>query len=313
MLFEWAEAGHARRNWIIASIVGCAAHARARPHSEVIKALLMHTRTVFFISDGTGITAETFGNAILAQFEFKPRHVRLPFVDTVDKAHQAVRQVNHTAGIEGQKPIVFTTLVNVEILKVLEDGCKGMLLDMFGTFVRPLEIELQIKSNHRIGRFSDVSKSKAYHDRIEAINFSLSHDDGQSDRDLEQADVILVGVSRSGKTPTSLYLAMQYGLKAANYPLIPEDFERQQLPSAVLPYTKKIFGLTIHPERLAEIRNERRPNSRYAALENCRMEVGEAEAMMRRAGIRWLSTTTKSIEEIATTILQEIRPERLEY
>jgi regulator of PEP synthase PpsR (kinase-PPPase family) len=273
----------------------------------------MHTRTVFFISDGTGITAETFGNAILAQFEFKPRHVRLPFVDSVDKAHQAVRQVNHTAGIEGLKPIVFTTLVNVEILKVLEDGCKGMLLDMFGTFVRPLEIELGLKSNHRIGRFSDVSRSKEYHDRIEAINFSLAHDDGQSNRDLEQADVILVGVSRSGKTPTSLYLAMQYGLKAANYPLIPEDFERQQLPGAVVPYTKKIFGLTIQPERLAEIRNERRPNSRYAALENCRMEVGEAEAMMRRAGIRWLSTTTKSIEEIATTILQEIRPERLEY
>jgi [pyruvate, water dikinase]-phosphate phosphotransferase / [pyruvate, water dikinase] kinase len=275
--------------------------------------LATHSRTVFFISDGTGITAETFGNAILAQFEFKPRHVRLPFIDSVDKAHQVVRQVNHTAEVEGRKPIVFTTLVNVEILQVIEEGCRGMLLDMFGTFVRPLEIELGMKSNHRVGRFSDVSKSKEYHDRIEAINFSLAHDDGQSNRDLEQADVILVGVSRSGKTPTSLYLAMQHGLKAANYPLIPEDFDRRQLPAALVPHRKKLFGLTIQPERLAEIRNERRPNSRYAALENCRMEVAEAEAMMRRASIRWLSTTTKSIEEIATTILQEIRPERLEY
>ena len=273
----------------------------------------MHSRTVFFISDGTGITAETFGNAILAQFEFNPRHVRLPFVDSVDKAHQVVRHVNHTAEIEGKKPIVFTTLVNVDILRVIEEGCKGMLLDMFGTFVRPLEIELGMKSSHRIGRFSDVSKSKAYHDRIEAINFSLTHDDGQSTRDLDKADVILVGVSRSGKTPTSLYLAMQHGLKAANYPLIPEDFDRQQLPGALVAHRKKIFGLSIQPERLAEIRNERRPNSHYASLENCRHEVGEAEAMMRRAGIRWLSTTTKSIEEIATTILQEIRPERLEY
>lgn len=273
----------------------------------------MPHRTVFFISDGTGITAETFGNAILAQFEVTPRHVRLPFVDTVDKAHQAVRQVNHTTEVDGVRPIVFTTLVNMEVLKVIEEGCHGMLLDMFGTFVRPLEIELGVKSNHRIGRFSDVSKSKAYHDRIEAINFSLDHDDGQSHRDLAGADVILVGVSRSGKTPTSLYLAMQHGLKAANYPLIPEDFERQQLPPALMPYRKKIFGLTIQPERLSEIRNERRPNSRYAALENCRMEVSEAESMMRRAGIRWLSTTTKSIEEIATTILQEVRPERLEY
>jgi regulator of PEP synthase PpsR (kinase-PPPase family) len=273
----------------------------------------MSKRSVFFVSDGTGITAETFGNAILAQFDMKTRHIRLPFTDTVDKAHQAVRQINQTAETEGNKPIVFTTLVNMDVLKVLQEHCQGMLLDMFGTFVNPLEMELGIKSHHRVGRFSDVSKSKEYHDRIEAINFSLAHDDGQSNRDLEQSDVILVGVSRSGKTPTSLYLAMQYGLKASNYPLIPEDFERRQLPAALLAHKKKIFGLTIQAERLSEIRNERRPDSKYASLANCRMEVSEAESMMRRAGIRWLSTTTKSIEEIATTILQELHPERLIY
>ena len=273
----------------------------------------MPDRTVFFVSDGTGITAETFGNAILAQFDFQPRHVRLPFVDTPDKAHQAVRQINHVGEVEGKRPIVFTTLVDMAVLDIIRAGCKGMLMDMFGMFVQPLEHELGIKSLHRVGRFSDASKSKAYNDRIEAINFSLAHDDGQSNRDLQGADVILVGVSRSGKTPTSLYLAMQYGLKAANYPLIPEDFERRQLPPALAPHRNKIFGLTIAPERLAEIRAERRPNSRYAALDNCRMEVAEAESMMRRSGIRWLSSTTKSIEEIATTILQEIRPERLVY
>ena len=196
---------------------------------------------------------------------------------------------------------------------VAMSASKGLFLDMFGTFVNPLEQELGLKSHHRVGRFSDASKSKEYHDRIEAINFSLSHDDGQTSRDLESAEVILVGVSRSGKTPTSLYLAMQYGIKAANYPLIPEDFERRQLPVALQPHRKKVFGLTIDPMRLSEIRNERRPNSRYASLQNCRMEVNEAESMMRRSGIRWLSTTTKSIEEIATTILQEIKPERLIY
>jgi [pyruvate, water dikinase]-phosphate phosphotransferase / [pyruvate, water dikinase] kinase len=272
-------------------------------------------RTIFFVSDGTGITAETFGNAILAQFSLEANHIRLPFTDTVDKAHQAVRQINHAAEKDGSKPIVFTTLVNMDVLQVINEGCqaKCMLLDMFGTFVNPLEVELGIKSNHRIGRFSDVSKSKAYHDRIEAINFSLAHDDGQSNTDLEQSDVILVGVSRSGKTPTSLYLAMQYGLKASNYPLIPEDFERQHLPPALAPHKSKIFGLSILPARLSEIRNERRPHSHYASLANCRMEVAAAESMMRRAGIRWLSTTTKSIEEIATTILQEIKPERLTY
>lgn len=273
----------------------------------------MPNRTVFLVSDGTGITAETFGNAILAQFEGKFRHVRLPFVDSVDKAHQVVRQINHSAVIDGKKPLVFTTLVNMEVLQVITEGCQGLLLDMFGTFVRPIEQELQIKSNHRIGRFSDASKSKEYQSRIEAINFSLAHDDGQSHRDLAQSDVILVGVSRSGKTPTSLYLAMQHGLKASNYPLIPEDFARRHLPEALKPHLGKLFGLTIHPERLSEIRNERRPNSVYASLDNCRHEVSEAEALMRRSGIRWLSTTTKSIEEIATTILQDIRPERLIY
>ena len=275
----------------------------------------MPNPTVFFVSDGTGITAETFGNAILAQFEVKFRHIRIPFVDTVDKAHQAVRQILHTGEIEGRRPIVFTTLVNMEVLTVILEGCqdKTMLMDMFSIFVNPLEKELGIKSNHRVGRFSDASKSQEYRDRIEAINFSLAHDDGQLNRDLESSDVILVGVSRSGKTPTSLYLAMQHGLKASNYPLIPEDFERRQLPPALVPHKKKIFGLTIQPERLSEIRNERRPDSKYASLANCRHEVAEAEAMMRRAGIRWLSTTHKSIEEIATTILQEINPERLIY
>ncbi len=273
----------------------------------------MPNRTAFFISDGTGITAETFANAILAQFEIDPRRVRLPFVDSEDKAHQAVRQINHAGQVDGKRPLVFTTVVDMQVLKVIKEHCQGMVLDMFGTFIEPLESELAIKSNHRVGRFSDVSKSKAYHDRIEAINFTLAHDDGQTHVDLANSDVILIGVSRSGKTPTSLYLAMQFGLKASNYPLIPEDFERRQLPPALVPFRKKLFGLTIQPERLSEIRNERRPNSRYASLENCRYEVAEAEAMMRRAGIRSLSTTTKSIEEIAAVVLQELHPERMDY
>jgi regulator of PEP synthase PpsR (kinase-PPPase family) len=272
----------------------------------------MPERTVFYISDGTGITAETLGNAILAQFDFMPHHVRLPFTDTVDKAHQAARQINHTAELEGKRPIVFATLVNASVLAVLRES-RAIVLDMFSAFVQPLEHELGLKSRHRVGRFSDASTSQSYHDRIEAINFSLMHDDGQTHRDLASADVILIGVSRSGKTPTSLYLAMQHGLRVANYPLIPEDFDRRQLPPALTPYKKKLFGLTISPERLAEVRAERRPGSHYAALANCRAEVADAETLMRQSGIRWLSTTTKSIEEIATTILQEVRPERLDY
>ncbi|NUZ06223.1 posphoenolpyruvate synthetase regulatory kinase/phosphorylase PpsR [Piscinibacter koreensis] len=273
----------------------------------------MPNRTVFFVSDGTGITAETFGNSILSQFAAKPRHVRRPFIDTVDKAHQVVREIDHAAAIEGKKPIVFATLVDAEILGIVKEQSKGLVLDMFNTFIEPLEAEFGMTSNHRIGRFSDISKSQEYNDRIEAINFSLEHDDGQSAKNLAQADVILVGVSRSGKTPTSLYLAMQHGIKAANYPLVPEDFERGQLPSTLAPFKTKCFGLTIDPERLAQIRNERRPNSVYASLDNCRHEVREGESMMRRHGIAWLSSTHKSIEEIATTILRDLRPDRLMY
>lgn len=266
-----------------------------------------HDRTVFYVSDGTGITAETFGHSLLAQFEsMKFRQIRLPFVDSVDKGHEAAYRIGQQGRIDGKRPIVFSTLVNTEINTIVRRA-DAMYLDLFASFVEPLEQEFGARSTHSIGRSHTVIDSGQYSRRIAAINFSLAHDDGQSHADLAQAQVILVGVSRSGKTPTSLYLAMQHGIKAANYPLIPEDFERRRLPETLYRFKEKIFGLSIAPERLSEIRNERRPNSRYAALENCRYEVAEAEDMMRREGIRWLSTTTKSIEEIATTVLQVLQ------
>ncbi|MBB0024345.1 MULTISPECIES: pyruvate, water dikinase regulatory protein [Ralstonia] len=269
-------------------------------------------RTVFIVSDGTGITAETFSHSILAQFEMKFRQVRIPFVDTIDKAHVAVAKINEAFHAEGVRPIVFTTLVDAEANEIVHRA-KATILDMFQTFIEPLEKELNLKSTHAIGRFHQNADTEAYKNRIEAINFSLAHDDGQSHKNLAEADVILVGVSRSGKTPTSLYLAMQYGVKSANYPLIPDDFERGKLPTVLYDYKSKIFGLSIDPQRLSEIRNERRPGSKYAALENCRYEINEAESMMRREGIKWLSSTHKSIEEIATTILQDVKMDHNNY
>ncbi|MES2755930.1 MAG: pyruvate, water dikinase regulatory protein [Pseudomonadota bacterium] len=268
--------------------------------------------TVFFVSDGTGITAETFGHAVLSQFDMRFRQVRLPFIDTIDKAREAARKINDTFAADGQRPIVFSTLVKPDLSAVIRTA-GGMHMDLIQTFVAPLEQELGVMSTHTIGRSHNIVDSQEYKARIEAINFSLAHDDGQSHKNLSSADVILVGVSRSGKTPTSLYLAMQYGIKAANYPLIPDDFERGRLPSSLPEFKEKIFGLSITPERLSEIRHERRAGSKYASIENCRYEVNEAELMMKREGIRWLSSTTKSIEEIATTILQEIKPNRREY
>lgn len=266
-------------------------------------------RTVFFVSDGTGITAETFGHAVLTQFELRFKEIRLPFIDTLDKAHHAVQVINEAYERDGKRPIVFSTLVKADLSSVVRHS-KGMHMDLIQTFVEPLEQELGVRSTHTVGRSHNIADSDDYKNRIEAINFSLAHDDGQSNQNLESADVILVGVSRSGKTPTSLYLAMQYGVKAANYPLIPEDFERGKLPGALSQYKKKLFGLTILPDRLSEVRNERRPGSKYASIEQCRYEVNEAEKMMRREGIRCMSSTVKSIEEIATMVLQEIKSDK---
>lgn len=265
-------------------------------------------RTVFIVSDGTGVTAETFSHSILSQFEMKFRLVRIPFVDAPLKAYETVQRINDVFISEGMRPIVFSTLVDPEINQLVGQN-QGITMDLFQTFIEPLERELGMKSNHAIGRVHQNLDSAAYRKRIEAINFSLAHDDGQTDKNLEQADIILVGVSRSGKTPTSLYLAMQYGLCAANYPLIPEDFERGKLPAPLLAHKPRIFGLSIDPMRLSEIRNERRPGSHYASLENCRYEVNEAQALMRRENIQWLSSTHKSIEEIATTVLQTLKIE----
>lgn len=263
-------------------------------------------RTVFYISDGTGITAETFGLSLLSQFEqLKVRQVRLPFVDSLEKAQDALKRINAQALHDRFRPVVFSTLVDAEVNEVVRRA-NARFLDLFATFVEPLEMEFGAKSSHRIGRSHTADNSESYNRRISAINYSLAHDDGQSAADLASADVILVGVSRSGKTPTSLFLAMQHGVRAANYPLIPEDFDRKQLPPALYPFKKKVFGMSIAPERLSEVRHERRPNSKYASLENCRYEVSAAEAMMRREGIQWLSSTNKSIEEIAATILQTL-------
>jgi len=273
----------------------------------------LSARTIFFISDGTGITAETLGHSLLTQFEgVRLKQVRIPFVNTPEKAWECLDRLQEATRQDGARPIVFSTLVDRELNRIISNA-DTLCLNFFETFIVPLEAELGVKSTHTIGRTHGSIDTNDYKQRIEAINYTLSHDDGVTNQGLEQADVILVGVSRCGKTPTSLYLAMQFGVKAANFPLIPEDFERMKLPDSLIKHQEKLFGLTIQPERLNQIRSERRPNSKYASLENCRYEVKEAEKMMRGHGIRWLDSSTKSIEEISTTIMQEVKLERLSF
>ena len=266
----------------------------------------MPNRSVFFISDGTGITAETLGLSLLAHFEgITFQHFRLPFTDSMEKAHAALMRVTVAQTEDGNRPILVMTIVNPEI-RLLFEKSGALCLDLFGTFIRPLSAEFGQAPAQGTGMARRTATDE-YHDRIDAIHYSLGHDDGLTPAGMNDAEVILVGVSRCGKTPTSIYLAMQFGIRAANCPLIPEDMERMALPGELAQHRAKLFGLTIDPERLHRVRSERRPNSHYASLENCRKEVREAEALMRRENIPWLDSSSRSVEEIATMILQQMK------
>lgn len=270
----------------------------------------MNRRTVFFVSDQTGVTAETMGHSLLTQFDgLEFRQVTLPFIATVDKAEEAVRKINATAVADGARPIVFSTLVQDELRSRVKRS-DGLFLDFFDAFLGPLEAEMQVKSSERAGRAHGIADQIIYSTRIEATNFALAADDGGVSADYQRADVVLVGVSRSGKTPTCIYMAMQYGVFAANYPFTEEDFEGKQLPAMLRPHTAKLFGLTIAPQRLQQIRNERRPGSRYAALAQCEFEVRCAEALFNRYSVPYLDTTECSIEEIASRVIDRMGIER---
>jgi [pyruvate, water dikinase]-phosphate phosphotransferase / [pyruvate, water dikinase] kinase len=266
-------------------------------------------RTVFFVSDQTGVTAETLGHSLMTQFEgleFRP--VTLPFVSTLDKAQDAVRRIDRTAQAEGLRPIVFSTLVQDELRDVLMTA-NGLFLDLFSAFVGPLERELNTRSTHRAGRAHGIADLAAYTMRINATNFALANDDG-SGGDYAHADVVLVGVSRVGKTPTCVYMALQYGVFAANYPLTEEDLEAGRLPQRLELFRGKLYGLTIRPERLQQIRSERRRDSRYASRAQVQYELRAADALFGRYSIPVLDTSESSIEEIASRIMNTSGIER---
>src|SRR5262245_20154689 len=278
-------------------------HSRTRPFSAALTGGTrghMERRTVFFVSDQTGVTAETMGHSLLTQFDgLAFRQVTLPFISTVDKAEEAVRKINATAEMEGLRPVVFSTLVQEDMREIVKQA-NGLFLDFFDAFMSPLEEELQVKSSRAQGKAHGMVDVGAYTLRINATNFALANDDGAVTRDYDRADLILTGVSRSGKTPTCLYMALQYGIFAANYPLADEEFETGKLPQALVKYQKKLYGLTIVPERLQQIRNERRPNSRYASPQQVAYELRAATGIFERYDIPYIDTTECSIEEIAS-------------
>ncbi|TGG95729.1 kinase/pyrophosphorylase [Natronospirillum operosum] len=263
-------------------------------------------RTAFFLSDGTGITAETLGNSLLTQFEgVQIERVTIPYVDNPDKAELAVARINTAAERDGAPPLVFDTIVKQDIRNKIM-ASRAVFFDVFDTFLKPLEQQLGISSSYTSGKCHSINEFSTYHRRIESVNFALDNDDGGRQQDYGKADIILIGVSRCGKTPTCLYMALQFGIRAANYPLTQEDLDRPGLPDILLRHRHKLYGLTIDPFQLASIRHERRNNSRYASLDQCEWEVDEVERRFREFGITSINTTHFSIEEIATRIMDDV-------
>ena len=267
-------------------------------------------RTVFYISDRTGITAEVLGHGLLTQFDGQEfEHTMIPFVDTMEKADRALQRINLAAEQDSCRPIIFSTMVNTEERNLVSQ-CNGLFIDLFETFQHRLEQELHTAAATVIGRAHGVPANDSYKTRIDAINFALKNDDGANTASYPDADIILVGVSRSGKTPTCLYLALQYGIMAANYPLTTDDFDGTKLPNAVKAYKKKLFGLTIDAARLHNIRQERLADSNYSSMKQCQNEIRAAENIFHHEKIPFLDTSNISIEEITTSILDQPGLER---
>jgi regulator of PEP synthase PpsR (kinase-PPPase family) len=269
-------------------------------------------RPVFYVSDGTGITAETIGHSLLTQFAgMRFQTDRLSFVDDEEKARDAADRIRRTGERMGTRPIVVSSCVDPGLSALIAES-GALMLDVFAPFIEPLERELGEQRQSRVGQAHGLVDFETYHRRINAMNFALTHDDGMA-VNYDEADVILVAVSRAGKTPTCVYLALHYGIRAANYPLTDGDLETDRLPARLRPYRRKLFALTIDPERLHQIRQERRPNSGYAKMETCKREVAAAEAMFQVERLPTLSTTNKSIEEISSKVLSTLGLQREMY
>lgn len=261
-------------------------------------------RTVFFISDGTGITAEALGHSLLAQFDTVDfEQITIPYVKDEEKLASAISRINKAALSDDMPPLVFSTIINDDIREKLQQS-KAFMLDIFSSFLKPLEEVLGAESSYSVGKSHSIIDDHSYKVRIDSVHYALDNDDGARTRHYDLADVILVGVSRSGKTPTCLYLALQFGIKAANYPLTDDDLDDLALPKALREHRSKLFGLSIEPDRLAAIRTERKPNSKYASITQCESEVRGAEAIFNRFGISFINSTHASIEEISTKIIE---------
>ena len=261
-------------------------------------------RSVFFISDGTAITAETLGHSLLAQFPHVDFDIHIiPYITTEEAATSVVAEINARALLDGEKPLVFDTLVDQYVRDIINTA-NAVNLDVFEGLISKLSDELGTTPTTLVGQTHAVTNSESYKSRIDAVHFALDNDDGARTRHYDKADLILIGVSRSGKTPTAIYLSLQFGIRVANYPLTEEDLDDNRLPAVLRPHKNKLFGLMIDSERLVAIRTERKAGSRYASFHQCEMELRAIEGIYISEGIKYLNVSEMSIEEISTRIIQ---------
>ena len=269
------------------------------------------TSQVYFLSNGTAITAETLGMSLLGQFPDHPFQTHtVPFVDTLEKAHAFADEINRGFEASRQLPIVICTMGDEDLIKIIKQ-CKALVIDPFGDILPRLEKALAAQ-HHQPGESHRTANPSLYESRIDAIDYAMLHDDGGKTQNYDEADIILVGVSRSGKTPSCLYLALQFGIKAANYPITEEDMDTDRLPKPIAPFKKRLYGLTTDLQRLVNIREERRPNSRYASTNQCRFELRAVEEMYSRHGITYINTSRMSVEEISARIIRDNGLHRVE-
>ncbi|RRQ22781.1 pyruvate, water dikinase regulatory protein [Thiohalobacter thiocyanaticus] len=263
---------------------------------------------VFLLSDHTGITVDKLARSLLSQFSGLQFEIHsLSFVDSPEAVRAAVERIDASAGVRGEPPLVFATLIDPALREQLR-GCRGQVFDIYALLLQPVAEALHTQATPRRGQ-THGRTDNGYLDRIGALEFALATDDGVAVKRYQNADVILIGLSRSGKTPTSLYLALQYGLRAANDPLTEEDLDSPRLPERLQAFRHKLVALRIDPERLHRVREQRRPDSRYASQVQCRYEVRQFESLLSGLDIPVLDSSRMSIEELAASVVRIVRSE----
>ena len=261
------------------------------------------TKDVYYVSGSTAILAEDMGKALLAQFHgIRFREEKIPFIHTPDDAKKALAHILRQS--DGTQPLLFCTIMDQATRDVF--NCPQVqFFDIFLNTLEALEKALESKALREPGysRHFTISKMDK---RVDAIHFSLEHDDGTRTAEYDEAEIILIGVSRSGKTPVSIYLATHMELKAANFPLTSDHLEHYELPKDIVRNRKRVVGLTSSPQYLHNIREKRYAGSSYASLANCTRELQQAKQLFMRHNIKILNVEGRSIEEIAVQAIQAI-------